>query len=115
MTRVLRAALAVIDEIAAVPGVDCLFLGRGDLGVSLSNAPGPTPTLKAAVETIADAARRHDKALAAVVQSMGSDEARWLIDLGVTAMMVASDQGFMRQAAAAALDDFRKVMVAPKT
>ncbi len=101
-----RQAIDVIDEIAAVPGVDCLFLGRGDLGLSLSNATGPAPTLKEAVEIVAAAARKHDKPLAAVVPAMNSDEAKWLMNLGVTAMMVLSDQSFMRQAAASALQDF---------
>jgi 2-keto-3-deoxy-L-rhamnonate aldolase RhmA len=102
-----RRALEVIDDIAAVAGVDCLFLGRGDLGLSLGNASGVAPTLKEAVEIIAAAARKHDKPLAAVVPSMASDEARWLMDLGVTAMMVLSDQSFMRQAANQALQEFR--------
>lgn len=101
-----RRAIDAIDDIAAVPGVDCLFLGRGDLGLSLGNAKGPAPTLTEAVEIVAAAARRHGKPLAAVVAAMASDEAKWLIDLGVTAMMVLSDQGFMRQAAAGALHDF---------
>jgi 2-keto-3-deoxy-L-rhamnonate aldolase RhmA len=102
-----RRALEVIDDIAAVPGVDCLFLGRGDLGLSLRNASGAAPTLEEAVEIVAAAARKHDKPLAAVVPSMASDEARWLMDLGVTAMMVLSDQSFMRQAANQALQEFR--------
>jgi hypothetical protein len=40
---------------------------------------------------------------------MKSDEARWLVGLGVTAMMVLSDQSFMRQAAATALQEFDAV------
>jgi 2-keto-3-deoxy-L-rhamnonate aldolase RhmA len=102
-----RRAIEAIDDIAAVPGIDCLFLGRGDLGLSLSNATGPAPTLTEAVELVAAAARKHDKPLAAVVPALTSDEAKWLIDLGVTGMMVLSDQGFMRQAAAGALHDFK--------
>jgi hypothetical protein len=38
---------------------------------------------------------------------MTSDEAKWLMSLGVTAMMVLSDQGFMRQAASVALREFK--------
>jgi staphyloferrin B biosynthesis citrate synthase len=102
-----RQALDVVDDIASVPGIDCLFLGRGDLGVSLSNATGAAPTLKQAVETVAAAAKRHNVPLAAVVPAMSSDEAKWLIDLGVTAMMVLSDQSFMRNAAATALGEFK--------
>lgn len=105
-----RQALDVIDDIAAVEGVDALFLGRGDLGLSLSNATDPVPSVKDAVEIAVKAAKSHGKPVSAVVQSMKSDEAKWLIDLGVTAMMVASDLGFLRQAARAALDDFRAIM-----
>jgi 2-keto-3-deoxy-L-rhamnonate aldolase RhmA len=105
-----RAAIPVIDEIVAVPGIDCIFLGRGDLGLSLSNAEGAAPSVKEAVEIVTAACRRRDKPIAAVVQSMASDEARWLIDLGVTAMMIASDQTFMRQAAAEALQAFKTTM-----
>lgn len=105
-----REALDRLDEIASVGGVDALFLGRGDLGLSLSNANDPVPDLKDAVEHIVEVAKAHGKPVSAVVQSMRSDEAKWLIDLGVTAMMVASDLGFLRQAAKGALSDFRELM-----
>lgn len=105
-----RQALNAIDDIAAVEGVDALFLGRGDLGLSLSNAAAPVPALKDAVERIVEVARAHGRPVSAVVQSLGSDESKWLIDLGVTAMMVASDLGFLRQAAKRALKDFREAV-----
>lgn len=109
-----RQAIDAIDEIAAVDGVDALFLGRGDLALSLSNAAGPAPTVREAVERVAAAAERAGKPLSAVVQSMRSDEAKWLMDLGVTAIMVASDLGFLRQAARGALRDFGELMKAPR-
>lgn len=105
-----RQALDHIDAIAAVEGVDALFLGRGDLGLSLANATDPVPVLKDAVEQIVTVARAHGKPVSAVVQSASSDEAKWLIDLGVTAMMVASDLGFLRLAARSALAEFRELM-----
>ncbi len=105
-----RQALDVIDEIVAVEGVDAIFLGRGDLGLSLSNATGPALNLDEAVFKVVDACRRAGKPVAALTQSMTSDEARWLIGLGVTAMVVASDLGFLRQAAGAALRDFNEMM-----
>jgi len=105
-----RRALDDIDGIAAAEGVDALFLGRGDLGLSLGNAAAPVPALKDVVEHIVEVAKAHGKPVSAVVQSMRSDEAKWLIDLGVTAMMVASDLGFLRQAAKGALEDFRELM-----
>src|SRR3546814_6721915 len=85
-----------------------MFLGRGDLGLSLSNAVDPVPALADAVENVVHIAKANGKAVSAVVQSMKSDEAKWLIDLGVTAMMVAQDLAFMRQAASAALNDFNR-------
>src|SRR3546814_4993735 len=45
-----RQALDVIDDISKVEGVDAMFLGRGDLGLSLSNAVDPVPALADAVE-----------------------------------------------------------------
>lgn len=105
-----RQALDVIDDISKVEGVDAIFLGRGDLGLSLSNASDPVPALADAVENVVRIAKANGKAVSAVVQSVKSDEAKWLIDLGVTAMMVAQDLAFMRQAASAALNDFNEVM-----
>lgn len=105
-----RQALDYIDAIAAVDGVDALFLGRGDLGLSLSNAIDPVPELRDTVERIVTVAKAHGRIVSAVVQSLRSDEAKWLIDLGVTAMMVASDIGFLRQAARSALSDFADAM-----
>jgi 2-keto-3-deoxy-L-rhamnonate aldolase RhmA len=105
-----REALDAIDAISSVDGVDAIFLGRGDLGLSLSNATDPVPTLADAVESVVRIAKGNGKAVSAVVQSMKSDEAKWLIDLGVTAMMVAQDLAFMRRAAEAALQEFNEVM-----
>src|SRR3546814_17006382 len=89
-----------------VEGVDAMFLGRGDLGLSLSNAVDPVPALADAVENVVHIAKANGKAVSAVVQSMKSDEAKWLIDLGVTAMLVAQDIDFMRPDASAAVNDF---------
>ncbi len=47
------------------------------------------------------------KALCAVTQNMASDDAKKMIDLGVTALMVASDQGFVRSGALSQLEQFR--------
>lgn len=107
-----RQAIEVIDDIVAVPGIDCIFLGRADLALSLSNADGPAPTVKEAVEIVAAACKRHGKALSAMVPSMKSEDADWLIGLGVTVMIVSSDQGFMASSAAQALKDFREITTA---
>jgi staphyloferrin B biosynthesis citrate synthase len=105
-----RQALDAVHEISSIDDVDAIFLGRGDLGLSLSNATDPVPALADAVEDIVRVARDNGKPVSAVVQTMQSDEAKWLIDLGVTAMMVAQDMTFLRQAASGALRDFNALM-----
>jgi len=105
-----REAIERIDAITAVEGIDAFFLGRGDLGLSLSNATGPAPTLDEAVRIVAESVLKSGKTLCAVSPSLDSDDARQMADIGVTAMMVASDQGFMRAGALAQLSHFSKLM-----
>lgn len=50
-----------VDAIAGVEGVDGLFIGLGDLGFRLKQSPGH-PSLEEAVELIAAAAKKHNKA-----------------------------------------------------
>ncbi|MFC4311777.1 HpcH/HpaI aldolase/citrate lyase family protein [Steroidobacter flavus] len=104
-----REALEHIDEIVAVEGIDGFFLGRGDLGLSLSNATGSVPTVEEAVEIVAKAVLKSGKALCAVTQNMASEDAKRMLDLGVTALMVASDQGLLRSGALTQLEHFRKL------
>ena len=57
-------ALDRIDEIAATPGVDVLFIGTSDLSFSLGlRGKQDEPMLEAAIARIADAGRRHGKFL----------------------------------------------------
>jgi len=105
-----REALENIDAITAIEGIDAFFLGRGDLALSLSNATGPVPTLDEAVRIVAKSVLKNGKALCAVTINMTSDDAKQMIDLGVTAMIVGNDQFFMRSGAAAELALFDKVM-----
>jgi len=53
-------AVANLDEIAAVPGIDVLFVGPADLGARLQAAGGIG--LDEAVSAVAETARRHGKA-----------------------------------------------------
>lgn len=109
-----REAIDQIDEITAVEGIDGIFLGRGDLGLSLSNATGPAPTVEEAVRIVAKSVLKSGKALCALTTNMASDDAKQMIDLGVTALMVASDQGFIRTGALMQLEHFKKLLVHPK-
>lgn len=55
-------AVANAEEIAAVDGIDGLFIGPADLELRLRYAPGPRMTLDEAIELVAAAAARHGKA-----------------------------------------------------
>lgn len=100
-------ALEVIEAIVEVEGLDAVFIGRGDLTVALGVAGPGAPEVKAATEKITAAALKAGKAVCAM--SAGGEDARWLKGLGVSGMIVASDQGFMRQAASRALTEFREL------
>jgi 2-keto-3-deoxy-L-rhamnonate aldolase RhmA len=55
-------ALEKVDEIAAVEGIDCLFVGPADLGCRMSALPRAAPfNLDQAIERVARAARQSNK------------------------------------------------------
>jgi 2-keto-3-deoxy-L-rhamnonate aldolase RhmA len=106
-------ALDDIDAIAAVDGIDSLFIGRGDLAVALGAKSSDAPELRSAVERIGKAARAAGKPVCVFVG--GQDEASWLQAQGATAFVVGSDQGFMRKAAAQALTEIRSLGASAKS
>jgi 4-hydroxy-2-oxoheptanedioate aldolase len=64
-------AVTKADEVAAVPGIDALFVGTGDLGLRLAVAPRPdVKNLDSAIEQVAAAAHRHGKAWGAATASL---------------------------------------------
>jgi 4-hydroxy-2-oxoheptanedioate aldolase len=67
-----RGALEQAAEIAALPGVDVLFLGPYDLGQALGLPPGPeSPEMQTTAEGIAAAARAAGKAAAVYLGDPG--------------------------------------------
>ncbi|MGD9942099.1 MAG: HpcH/HpaI aldolase/citrate lyase family protein [Burkholderiaceae bacterium] len=96
-------ALDVIDEIAAVDGLDGLFIGRADLAVALGAAGSGAEPVVAAVRRICTAGRAAGKPICVMVGD--ASEAAPFAELGATAFIVSSDQGFMRKAGAAALKE----------
>ncbi|HUG67733.1 MAG TPA: aldolase/citrate lyase family protein [Pirellulaceae bacterium] len=72
-------AVANVEEIAAVDGVDGLFIGPGDLGLRIKRT-NTQLTLDAAVEAVAAAAKRHGKAWGCPAAS--ADEVKQLRELG---------------------------------
>jgi 2-keto-3-deoxy-L-rhamnonate aldolase RhmA len=98
-------ALDEIDAIAAVDGVDSLFIGRGDLTAAFGDESKDPPAVRNAVERIAAAARKAGKSISVYVGN--GTEAAWLKTLGASTFVLSSDQGFLRQGALAGLADVR--------
>ncbi|MET0219956.1 MAG: aldolase/citrate lyase family protein [Tardiphaga sp.] len=98
-------ALDEIDAIAAVDGVDSLFIGRGDLTAAFGDESKDPPAVLRAVERISEAARKANKAISVFVGNAA--EAAWLNSLGASIFVFSSDQGFLRQAASAGLREVR--------
>jgi len=97
-------ALDHLDEILATPGLDGVFIGRGDLTVAFG-APGiDAPEVIAAAEKIADAAKKANKPVCMMVA--GAADATRFQAIGASAFIVSSDQGLMRQAAVKLVGDF---------
>ena len=86
-------ALAQLDDIAAIDDVDCLFLGRADLALSLGVASQAATEVLAAVRTTVDAGRRHHRAIGIYIGD--SAELPDLLALGITVFVCGSDQSFL--------------------
>ena len=97
-------ALDAAHDIACVEGIDAFFLGRGDLTVALGETSTDAASVRQAIDRFAQAAREVKKPLCAFVNK--SAEIPALRELGVSAFIVSSDQGLMRQAASAELTRF---------
>ena len=89
-------AIAQADAIAAVPGVDMLMIGPADFSV-LTGSPGQFdhPSVAAAIETVAKAAKKHGKHWAATCGS--PEQAKRLIGMGASLVFHGCDIVFVKQ------------------
>ncbi|MBL8583133.1 MAG: 4-hydroxy-2-oxovalerate aldolase [Rhizobiaceae bacterium] len=100
--------LANVDAIAATPGVDVIFVGPGDLSVSLAAiGPAGAERLAAAIEIILAAAQRHGK-VAGIFCPGSAEVGRWA-ERGARFFVVASDAMFLGGAAGATVAEARKL------
>lgn len=91
-------ALDDIDAIAAVPGIDALFVGRIDLTIALGCTSPDDPAVLAAVERILAACRAAGRACG-MFTSRPADAAEWQCK-GASLFLLGSDHGFLREGAA---------------
>lgn len=100
--------LANADAIAATDGVDVVFIGPGDLSVSLDAwRPEGAAKLGKAIETIIAATLKHGK-VAGIFCGKPQDVGRWA-DKGASFFLLASDTMFLGAAAEAGLAEARTV------
>ena len=99
------AALDQLDAIAAVNGIDALFIGRMDLTVSLgARSPSDTEVISS-VRAVCATARRHACAVGMFTQTI--EEARQWTSDGASLFLLASDQQWILQGARDLVARFR--------
>ena len=100
-------ALSHIDEIAAVPGIDVLFIGTSDLSFSLGlRGKQDHPRLEEAIATIVAAGKRNGKFLGR--PGLRPDEIKRFQKQGFQFFMAGTDLDFMAAGAAQLLKPLGK-------
>lgn len=99
-------AIDAIDEIAAVKGIDLLFVGRVDLTVAYGVANQDDPRVIAAVEKVCEAGRRHGRPVGMFLARI-EDVPTWA-KKGANLFLLGSDHSFLLAGAADLLDRARR-------
>lgn len=101
-------AIANLDAIAAVPGVDGLFVGPVDLALSLGMGVllEMREEVLAHIENVVAVCQKHKKISGCA--SLSLPYARALLDRGVQFIAQGSDMGFIRRGAAVELEQLRR-------
>ena len=107
-----RGAFERLDEIAAVPGIDALTIGPTDLAQDLGvlGTPAQRSVLDEHRRRLAEAARKHGKAVSMAVDSV--EAVRDVIAMGATIVNYSSDTAVLRSGYATALAEIRRTLPA---
>lgn len=92
-------ALPNLEQIAATEGLDCLFVGRMDLTVSLGASGPGDPRVVETVERICEAGQRHGKPVGMFIPP-SEDPLEWR-RRGASLFLLGSDQQFLLDGARA--------------
>ena len=97
-----REAVENLDEITTVEGLDAVFIGPGDLAISLGFPPSMEPTEKVVVDAIDAILAAADKngVIAGVYCAAGAVARRWF-ERGFRFVAIGSDTRFLVSAARA--------------
>lgn len=91
-------AIEDIDAIAAVPGIDALFVGRVDLTVAYDASSQDDPTVIAAVEAVCAAGVRHGRRVGMFLARI--EDVPYWVARGASLFLLGSDHSFLLQGAA---------------
>lgn len=94
-----KEALDDLDAILATPGIDCFFIGRADLTISMGLDNPNDPQVIAAVEDICKRGAVAGKTIGMFTANI--DEIPKWRALGASLFLLSSDHGFLVQGAAA--------------
>ena len=92
-----REVMQALGDIVASERIDCLFIGRVDLAVSLGAASPGAPEVLDAVQEICARGREAGRRLGMFVSEM--NEIPGWVEKGVSLFLLASDQSFMKAGA----------------
>ena len=90
-------------EIAAIDGIDGLFVGPADLSVGYGYDHQNSDELKAALVSVGEASRKADKAFVSFVPNPEKAH-EWNKDFGVTVFFIASEHNWLRDTANSVAD-----------
>ncbi len=96
-----------IDAIAAVDGIDCLFIGRADLTVALGAESPAAPEVVAAVERVCRAGRHFGRPTGMFLSDL-RELPHWR-ELGATVFILSSDHGCMLAGAKKLATEFNEL------
>ena len=101
-----RAGAAAAREIAALDGVDCIFVGPSDLAAGFGHLGNANhPEVQAAIAAVFADAKAHGKPTG-ILAPVEADARRYM-DMGATFVGVGSDLGVFRAATQALHDRYR--------
>lgn len=101
-----RLGVAEASNIAAVPGVDCVFVGPSDLAAAYGHLGNPGhPAVQGAIAEVFAAAQAAGKPLG--ILAPAESDARRYLAMGASFVGVGSDLGLFRNASQALCDRYR--------
>ena len=93
-----KAALANLDDLLGVEGVDCLFIGPSDLAAGMGHLGNPAhPDVQAAIEAALERIRGASRA--AGIYASTSEQARAYVSMGANFVVGGTDAGVLAKAA----------------